>query len=124
MSSGQLTVFSMQDGNDYYLRAIVKITSSKWTLPVLHTLLNGTKRYHQINVALPDITQKVLTDMLRKLERYGFVKRTAYPTVPPKVEYSLTDLGESFATAFLPAVAWARSNLDELDKTEELYDLR
>jgi DNA-binding HxlR family transcriptional regulator len=113
----------MQYGDKHHIRAVVKITSSKWMLPVLHVLSDGTKRYHEIHLELPGITQKVLTDMLHRLEGYGLISREAYPTVPPKVEYSLTALGESFALAYVPVIDWAKSNLEELSKSIELYDL-
>ncbi len=113
----------MQYGDKHHIRAIVKLTSSKWMLPVLHVLSDGTKRYHEVHLELPDITQKVLTDILHRLEDYGLVSRVAHPTVPPKVEYSLTELGESFALAYVPVVDWAKLNLEELSRSTELYDL-
>jgi DNA-binding HxlR family transcriptional regulator len=54
----------------------------------------------------------MLTDRLHRLEHLGFITRRAYPTIPPKVEYSLTELGESFTRAHLPVIDWARSNLE------------
>lgn len=113
----------MQARDTHPIRTVVKLTSSKWMLPVLHVLSDGTKRYHEVHAALPDITQKVLTDMLHKLEGYGLVKRVAYPTVPPKVEYTLTELGESFTEALNPVVNWAKANYSELVETgHHLYN--
>jgi DNA-binding HxlR family transcriptional regulator len=112
----------MKQSDDYYLRAVVAILSSKWTLPVLYGLRNGTKRYHEINNAVPDMAQKVLTDMLRKLERHGFIVRIAHPTVPPKVEYTLTDLGESFVAALVPVIDWTKDHLQEVHKAQNMYD--
>jgi len=103
----------IQLANDYHVRGLVQIISSKWALPVLHVLSKETLRYYEINAALPDITQKVLTDILRKLEGYGFISRQVYPTVPPKVEYSLTGLGDSFTTALSPAFEWVKANIYE-----------
>lgn len=67
--------------------------SSKWTLPVVYTLKDRTHRYHEIHKHIPTATEKMLTATLRKLEKDGLVKRKIYPTVPPKVEYTLTPLG-------------------------------
>lgn len=112
----------MQYGDKHHIRAVVKITSSKWMLPVLHVLSDGTKRYHEIHLELPGITQKVLTEMLHKLERHGFVERVAYPTVPPKVEYTLTELGASFVGALVPVVDWTKEHLHEMQKAQNTYD--
>jgi DNA-binding HxlR family transcriptional regulator len=112
----------MEKTDDYYLRAVIAILSSKWTLPVLYGLRDGTRRYHEINKAVPDMTQKVLTDMLHKLERHGFVERVAHPTVPPKVEYTLTDLGGSFVGALVPVVDWTKDHLHEVHEAQEVYD--
>lgn len=114
----------MEQNDDYYLRAVVAILSSKWTLPVLYGLRDGTKRYHEINNVMPDLKQKVLTDMLHKLERHGFIKRVAHPTVPPKVEYSLTELGESFLSTLVPVLNWARDHLHEVHEAQDSYDTR
>lgn len=113
----------MQYTDSHYIRSIAGITSKKWTLLVLHVLLDGTRRYHEINEVLPELTQKVLTTTLRRLEGQGLVKRVVYPCVPPKVEYSLTELGESFALVLSSMTDWARENLDELVVAGELASL-
>src|SRR6266496_6290378 len=122
-----ITNFQMRAGmektEDYYLRAVVAILSSKWTLPVLYGLRDGTRRYHEINKAVPDMTQKVLTDMLHKLERHGFIERVAHPTVPPKVEYSLPYLGGSFVGALVPVVAWTKDHLFFFFKQKTAYEI-
>lgn len=113
----------MEKTDDYYLRAVIALLSSKWTLPVLYSLRDGTRRYNEINKVIPDMTQKVLTDILHKLERYGLVERVAHPTVPPKVEYSLTNLGSSFVGALVPVVDWTKDHLHEVHKAQQMYDL-
>jgi DNA-binding HxlR family transcriptional regulator len=60
--------------------------------------------------------------MLRKLERHGFIERVAHPTVPPKVEYTLTDLGGSFVGALVPVVDWTKDHLHEVHEAQEIYD--
>jgi DNA-binding HxlR family transcriptional regulator len=114
----------MKQNDDYYLRAVVTILSSKWALPVLYGLKDGTKRYHEINNVVPDMTQKVLTDMLRRLERHGFIERVAHPTVPPKVEYNLTELGVSFLSTLAPVLEWAKAHLHEVNNAQNLYDAK
>lgn len=67
----------------------------KWKVLILRDLFTGTKRFNELKKSLTGITQKMLTQQLRELESDGIVKRTVYPVVPPKVEYSLTELGLS-----------------------------
>ncbi|MEG0684680.1 MAG: helix-turn-helix domain-containing protein [Coprobacillus sp.] len=71
------------------------LVGSKWKLLILRDLLSGTKRYNDLRRSLPDISQKVLTSTLKSMVEDGIVVRTAYPEVPPRVEYSLSELGES-----------------------------
>lgn len=73
----------------------VQLVGSKWKLLILRDLLSGTKRYNELKRSLPEISQKVLTATLKSMVEDGIVIRTAYPEVPPRVEYSLSELGES-----------------------------
>lgn len=114
----------MEQNDDYYLRIVTVVLASKWALPVLYRLRGNTKRYHEINKALPDLKQKVLTDILHKLERLGFIRRDAHPTVPPRVDYSLTELGESFLASMAPVIDWTRIHLHEVRDAQATYDTR
>lgn len=71
------------------------LISDKWKVLILRDLLTGTKRFGQLKKSIGQVTQKVLTAQLRQMEDCGLVIRTIYPEVPPRVEYSLTDLGYS-----------------------------
>lgn len=73
----------------------VQFIGSKWKILILRDLLTGTKRYNELRKSLPDISQKVLTSTLKSMVEDGIVIRTAYPEVPPRVEYSLSPLGQS-----------------------------
>ena len=73
----------------------VQLIGSKWKLLILRDLLTGTKRFGQLKKSLPDISQKVLTESLKSMVDDGIVERVAYPEVPPRVEYSLSEIGES-----------------------------
>ncbi len=77
------------------VEATVSVINGKWKLLIIRELLKGPRRFSQIQRSIPGITQKMLTKQLRELERDGLIKRKVYPQVPPKVEYSLTPLGES-----------------------------
>jgi DNA-binding HxlR family transcriptional regulator len=67
----------------------------RWKIPVIFHLLSGAKRFSELSRALDGVTQKMLTQQLREMERHGLVERKIYAQVPPKVEYSLTPLGRS-----------------------------
>lgn len=69
------------------------LLSNKWTILILRDLLDGTKRFGELKKSLSGVSQKVLTANLRTLEEKGIVHRKVYPEVPPRVEYSLTNLG-------------------------------
>lgn len=71
-----------------------KLVSGKWKILILWYLSSGPLRFSEIKRKLPDVTQKMLTNQLRSLEDDGLVHREVYPVIPPKVEYSLTELGE------------------------------
>lgn len=73
----------------------LQIIGNKWRVFIIHELLQGTRRFSQLQKALGDVTQKVLTANLRVLEENGLVTRTVYAEVPPRVEYSLTATGQS-----------------------------
>ena len=71
------------------------LISDKWKVLILRDLMPGTKRFSELKRSVGHVTQKVLTAQLRQMEESGLVARTVYPEVPPRVEYALSDLGES-----------------------------
>ena len=71
------------------------VIGGKWKVIIIHHLLGGTRRFSELRRLIPQVTQRMLTSQLRELERDGAVHREVYPQVPPKVEYSLTRLGNS-----------------------------
>ncbi|QWF80758.1 winged helix-turn-helix transcriptional regulator [Amycolatopsis sp. CA-230715] len=80
------------------VEAALEVIGGKWKLVILRHLLDGTKRFGELDRALNGVTPRMLTRQLRELEADGLVLRTVYPQVPPKVEYSVTELGESLRT--------------------------
>jgi DNA-binding HxlR family transcriptional regulator len=96
--------------------------ADKWTLMIHGTLEAGPMRFSDLRDALGGISPKVLTQALRALERDGLVARRAYPQVPPKVEYSLTDLGGSLCGPVQNLRAWAEAHIDEIRGARERYD--
>ncbi|GLS33612.1 transcriptional regulator, HxlR family [Mesorhizobium albiziae] len=102
-------------------RRIHYILSGKWTSMVLYALSHGTMRTGQLERTLPGVSKKMLTQTLREVEASGLVKRKVFDVVPPKVEYSLTALGETFIEPLRALYTWAENNaaaLDELDRNQ------
>lgn len=99
--------------------------ADKWTLLVLEELEdNGTCRFTELSRLVPGISQKMLTQTLRAMERDGLVRRTVHPVIPPKVEYELTDLGHSLGEAFCGVWHWAGENLDRVEAARQVFDGR
>lgn len=80
--------------------------SSKWKVLIIRELLTGTKRFGELKKVVGNITQKVLTSNLRDMEEVGLVERKVFPEVPPRVEYTLTDLGYSLAVVLDSMAEW------------------
>ena len=88
------------------LTLAVKMISGKWKLFILNGLKNGPKRYGELRTICTNITEKMLTNQLRELQKDGIIKRKVYPQVPPKVEYSFTEIGEKLCLIFDPLYSW------------------
>ena len=99
--------------------------ADKWTLLVIEALEEtGAMRFSAVGRALPGISQKMLTQTLRQMEREGLVSRTVFPEVPPRVEYALTDLGHELAEAFCGVWHWAEKNIARIERARADYDRR
>jgi len=88
--------------------------ADKWTLLVFYALAQGTKRYSELQRQIAGISPKMLTQTLRSLEQNGYVEREIFPEVPPRVEYSLTELGVSFVQPVAVLFQWAQDHKHEL----------
>ena len=88
----------------------MKVIGGKWKPIILWVLYDGTKRFGEIKRLIPKITQKMLTQQLRELERDGIVLRKVYPVVPPKVEYSLTEYGKTLSPILDEMAAWGEKH--------------
>jgi DNA-binding HxlR family transcriptional regulator len=93
---------------------VINIVGDKWTLPVLYVLKQGTKRYSEIQREIPEISKKMLTQTLRRLESDNIVKRKIYPVVPPKTEYALTAFGNQLIKPLEVLANWAWEHQAEL----------
>jgi DNA-binding HxlR family transcriptional regulator len=110
---------------DRLVEEVIGRIADKWTLLLLEALAqNGVVRFGKLAELVGGISQKMLTQTLRQMEADGFVTRTVYPVVPPKVEYELTKLGESLGAAFCGVWEWAEKNYEEVVRRREEYKRR
>lgn len=97
--------------------------ADKWTMIVLEILNEHTElRFTQLSRHIPGISQKMLTQTLRQMERDGMVTRTVHAVVPPRVDYRLTELGSSLGAAFCSVWIWAEENLKKIEAARETFD--
>lgn len=109
------------NGKEYYchVELSLQVIGGKWKPIILwHLGMDGTKRFGEIRRQIPNATQKMLTQQLRELEADGMVCRTVYPVVPPKVEYSLTALGESIMPILEQLCRWGNSYEENVREAE------
>ena len=104
------------------IREGLSVLSSKWCVGVLLALGEGPRRYHQILAELHPISEKVLTQTLRTMERDGLIARHVHAEVPPRVEYRLTRLGASMGTPMKALGTWAVAHADSVESSREHYD--
>jgi DNA-binding HxlR family transcriptional regulator len=98
------------------LDATLRIISGKWKPLILYFLLRGPTRYGELKRAVRDVSDKVLIQQLKELEADGVLLRTDYKEVPPRVDYTLTPLGQSLAQALEPLCTWGTENMAEMQK--------
>ena len=105
-------------------RGILEVLAEKWALLLIHTLTSGPTRTAELRRRIGGISEKMLIQTLRRLERNGFVMRRAYPEVPPRVEYSLTPLGASLSEPITTLDRWVERHLREIDVAQRAFDKR
>jgi len=106
----EASVFNVKCGAQQALARV----ADKWTALLIYALARGPKRTGELKRQIGGISQKMLTQTLRSLERDGLVERKIFPVFPPKVEYSLTELGQSLLDPLKAICKWAEEHLDEL----------
>ena len=104
------------------VRGVLDKISDKWSMLLVMTLASGPKRFNQLRRDVPDISQKMLTQTLRDLQRDGMVARRVFDTKPPSVEYRLTPLGESIIVPFGHLIRWAGENHPQIDRARMEFD--
>ena len=101
---------------------VLSRVGDKWTVLVVELLSDGPMRFNALRRMIGNISQKMLTTTLRGLERDGLVTRTVHPTVPPRVDYELTELGRELLVPVKALALWARENIGRIDAARTRFD--
>jgi DNA-binding HxlR family transcriptional regulator len=96
----------------------------KWTVYVVGLLSNGPMRFNEIRRGVGSISQRMMTLTLRGLERDGLVTRTVFPTIPPRVDYELTELGRTLIATLVALGDWAKQNRPAVEKARRTFDAK
>jgi DNA-binding HxlR family transcriptional regulator len=115
----------MKDPTNPVCRTISTLLSrigDKWTVLVVTTLGEGPRRFNELRREIPSVSQRMLTLTLRNLERDGLVSRTVTPSIPPRVDYALTELGHSLQKPITELAQWALDNVGEIHAAQALFD--
>ena len=105
-------------------RMVLDHVGDKWALLVLNRLGQGPVRFNALRRDIPGLSQKVLSQVLKRLERDGLITREVFPTVPVTVEYALTGLGECLTANVSPLLRWAEANMEQIKAAQTAYDGR
>jgi DNA-binding HxlR family transcriptional regulator len=103
-------------------RTVLDVVANKWVHLVVCALRHGPKRFGELRRQLDGVTQKMLTQTVRALERDGLITRTLYPTIPPRVDYELTDLGRQVAALLDNILVWSEQHSAEITAARARYD--
>src|ERR1041384_2385205 len=115
----------MKDPSNPVCRTISTLLSrigDKWTVLVVTTLGEGPRRFNELRREIPSVSQRMLTLTLRNLERDGLVSRTVTPSIPPRVDYELTELGQSLHEPLQALERWALAHVADIHEAQARYD--
>jgi DNA-binding HxlR family transcriptional regulator len=104
------------------MSGVLNIVGDKWTVMIVMVLQIRSHRFNDLKRSIGGISQQMLTRTLKALERDGMIVRTVYATVPPQVEYALSDLGQSLTRPIRELGDWAQSHMDEIEGNRSRYD--
>jgi DNA-binding HxlR family transcriptional regulator len=102
-------------------RQVLELLANKWTLLIVRLLAQQPYRYRALQRACGGVTQKMLTQTLRELERDGIVKRTVHPVIPPRVDYALTPLGQTLTAPLDAICGWVYASFDAVEEARARY---
>jgi DNA-binding HxlR family transcriptional regulator len=104
------------------ISALLARIGDKWTVLVVTTLADGSKRFNELRREIPSVSQRMLTLTLRNLERDGLISRTVTPSIPPRVDYKLTDLGRSLVGPLHGLELWALAHVGDIHAAHARFD--
>ncbi len=104
------------------IRNVIAQIGDKWSMLILFALVDGADRFNALKSRILGISQRMLTQTLRDLEREGYVKRTVFPEVPARVEYELTEMGRGIVKPLYQLVVWAGEHHDDIKNSRIAYD--
>jgi len=104
------------------ISGLLQRIGDKWSVLVVSTLAEGSRRFNELRREIPSISQRMLTLTLRNLERDGLVSRVVTPTIPPRVDYALTELGHSLQKPILALSQWALDNVETIHGAQARFD--
>jgi len=113
---------SLNTGGCLATREILDRIADKWSLHIVAVLANGPRRFNELKRGIDGISQRMLTLTLRGLERDGLLTRTMYPTIPPRVDYELTDMGRTLLKPVMALVNWANDNQVAIAEARTRFD--
>ena len=99
----------------------INIFGGKWKPEILYFINLGPRRFNELKRLIPTVTQRMLTQQLRELERDGIVNRKQYMEIPPKVVYSMTDLGKTLIPIFKELEKWTQQNIKKVERARNKY---
>ena len=118
----EVTALSKDQVDNCPIRTVLSKVTGKWQMLILLSLSNDARRFGELKRSIGDITQRVLTENLRSLERDGHLTRTVHPGPPLAVSYALTPQGQSLVGVLWPLVRWADENFSHVAETRTAYD--
>ena len=101
--------------SDCSVTITMNVIGGKWKMPIIHNLSNGLQRFSALKRLIPGVTQKMLVQQLRELENHGIVHRKVYAVVPPKVEYSLTEYGQTLTPILELMHEWGEKHVSKTE---------
>ena len=107
-----------------FVRDVLTRVGNKWSVLIIVTLGDGTRRFSELKRGVEGISQRMLTLTLRGLERDGLVSRSVFPTVPPRVDYALTPLGRTLLKTVTEMADWASTSREEIGRARAEFDRR
>ncbi|WP_448548148.1 winged helix-turn-helix transcriptional regulator [Thalassotalea fusca] len=110
------------NNEDCPIRNVIAQIGDKWSMLILFALVNEADRFNSLKSRVVGISQRMLTQTLRDLEREGYVNRTVFPEVPVRVEYQLTEMGKGIVKPLFQLVTWASDHHDEIRQSRNEYD--